>query len=130
MRMDIQCRGFPLTAGLLYHTERRLKFELTRSTNRIGRVVVRLGDSNGPRGGEDKFCRIKVVLAHAEPVLVEDSGSDLYAVIERAAERIGRNVARSLERQRENIRPGGSARAGLPRDEESESESASSIKSD
>ncbi len=114
MRMDIQCRGFPLGAALKDQVERRLQFELTRATNRIERVVVRLGDINGPRGGEDKFCRIKVVLTHAAPVMIEDSGSDLYAVIERAAERAGRSVARQLDRQRESLRTGGASVDSAP----------------
>ena len=104
MRIDIQGLGFPLTAALLEHTERRLRFALTRTSARIKRVVVRLGDTNGPRGGEDKFCKIQVVLEHAPPVLIEDAGADLYAVIDRVAERAGRNVAKNLGRLRENVR--------------------------
>lgn len=104
MRIDIQGLEFPLTAALLDHTERRLRFALTRTSDRIKRVVVRLGDSNGPRGGEDKFCKIQVVLERAPPVLIEDTGADLYTVIDRAAERAGRNVAKNLGRLRENAR--------------------------
>ncbi len=106
MRIEIQGLRFPLTAPLLEHTERRLRFALTRTSNRIKRVVVRLGDTNGPRGGEDKFCRMQVYLKHAPPVLLEDAGADLYAVIDRVAERVGRNVARHLDRLHENIRLG------------------------
>ena len=104
MRIDIQGLGFPLTAALLDHTERRLRFAFTRSGDRIKRVVVRFGDTNGPRGGEDKFCRMQVYLKHAPPVLIEDAGADLYAVIERVAERAGRNVAKHVDRLRENAR--------------------------
>ncbi len=104
MRIDIQGRGFSLTAPLLDHTRRRLRFALTRTRDRIKRVVVRLGDANGPRGGEDKFCKIQVVLEHAPPVVIEDSGADLYVVIDRATERAGRNVAKHVDRLRENAR--------------------------
>lgn len=105
MRIDIRALGFLLTAPLLDHTQRRLRFALTRSGDRIKRVVVRLGDSNGPRGGADKFCRMQVYLEHAAPVLIEDAGADLYAVIDRAAERAGRNVAKRVNRQHEDVRP-------------------------
>ena len=104
MRIDIQGLGFPLTAALLDHTERRLRFAFTRNGDRIKRVTVRLGDSNEPRGGEDKFCRMQVYLKHAPPVLIEDVGADLYAVIERVADRAGRNIAKRLDRQHENVR--------------------------
>jgi ribosome-associated translation inhibitor RaiA len=104
MRIDIQSLGFPLTAPLLDHIERRLLFALTRIGDRIKRVVVRLGDTNGPRGGEDKFCRMQVYLKHAPPVLIEDAGADLYAAIDRVAERAGGNVARRVDRLQEYVR--------------------------
>ena len=106
MRIDIQGLGFPLTAALLNHTERQLRFALTRTSARIKRVVVRLGNTNRPRGGEDKFCRMQVYLEHATPVLIEDSGADLYLVIDRAAERAGRNVTKNVDQLREKFRLG------------------------
>ena len=104
MRINIQGLGFPLTAPLLDHTERRLRFALTRTSDRIKRVVVRLGETDVSRGGEDKFCRMHVYLEHAPPVLVEDSGADLYAVINRVAARAGRNVANHVDRLHQNVR--------------------------
>ena len=104
MRIDIQGLGFALTAPLLDHTERRLRFALTRTRNRIKRVVVRLGNTHGTRGGEDKFCRMQVFLNHAPPVLIEDIGTDLYAVIDRVAERVGRNVVKRIDRLHEDVR--------------------------
>ena len=104
MRIDIKGSGFPITTALMDHTERRLRFALTRSSDRIVRVAVLVGDSNGPRGGEDKFCRIQIHLKRAPQVLIEDIGAELYAVIDRAAERAGRNVANRIDRLKENIR--------------------------
>ncbi|MBE0624172.1 MAG: HPF/RaiA family ribosome-associated protein [Burkholderiales bacterium] len=104
MRIEIQGVRFALTAPLLDHTARRLRFALTRTGDRIKRVVVRLGVGKGPGAGENKFCRIQVVLEHAPPVLIEDAGADLYAAIDRAAERAGRGVASSVDRQRESLR--------------------------
>ena len=120
MRIEIQALGFPLTAALLDHTERRLSFALTRTSDRIKRVVVRLGDRNGPRGGEDKFCKIRVVLENSPPVLIEDAGADLYAVIDRAAERAGRNVAKRFDRLRENVRLAMPQQPSSPSDEPSD----------
>jgi len=104
MRIDIKGSGFPITTALMDHTERRLRFALTRSSDRIVRVAVMMGDSNGPRGGEDKFCRIQIHLKRAPQVLIEDIGAELYAVIDRAADRAGRNVAKRIDRLKENIR--------------------------
>ena len=104
MQINVQGFGFALTAPLLDHTERRLRFALTRTRDRIKRVVVRLGNTHGTRGGEDKFCRMQVFLNHASPVLIEDVGTDLYAVIDRVAERVGRNVVKRVDRMHEDVR--------------------------
>jgi len=104
MRIQIQSLAFPLTAAVLDHIETRLRVALARIRDRIRRVDVRLGDKNSPRGGKDKFCRIQVFLEDAPPVLVEDRGRDLYAAIDRAAERAGRTIVRGLYRLHDNVR--------------------------
>lgn len=100
MQFDIQTLDFPNTAALTSHTRRRLGFGLARHADRVSRIVVRLGDENGPRGGADKFCRLQVTLVDAPPVVIRDSGPDLYTVIDRASDRTARAVAKQLERNR------------------------------
>ena len=115
MNFDIQSLGFPITAALSDHARRRLRFGLTRHGDRIQRVVVRLGDENGPRGGVDKFCRIQVYLIDAPVVVIQDIGPDLYAVIDRAADRAGRLVVKHLDRSRDSgRRVGGDDAPPLP----------------
>lgn len=100
MHIDMQSQDFALTDALRGHAERRLAFSLGRSADQVGRVAVVLADINGPRGGIDKRCRIRVKLSPALEVVVEDTQPDMYAAIDRAAERIGRAVARNLRRKR------------------------------
>jgi putative sigma-54 modulation protein len=100
MQYDIQSLAFPTTPALASHARRRLGFGLARHSDRIARVVVRLGDENGPRGGPDKFCQLQVSLIDAPPVVIRDTGPDLYAVIDRASDRAARAVAKQLERNR------------------------------
>lgn len=100
MRIDVKASGFPLTRALVDYAERRLRFALTRHSDRISRVALVMGDSNGPRGGVDKFCRIRILLKGSPETLIEDTGSDLYSVIDRAVERAGQNVAKRVDRLR------------------------------
>ena len=101
MQIDIQARNFQLTNALRGHVERRLGFALSTREDHIQRINVRLSDINGPRGGEDKLCHIQVVLPHLADVVIEDTEEDLYAAIDRAADRTGRTVGRRLTRQRD-----------------------------
>jgi len=104
MLIDIQARNFSLTNALRDHIERRLGFALSSRDEHIQRIVVRLSDINGPRGGEDKCCRIQIVLPKLTDVVIEDIEVDMYVAIDRAADRAGRTVGRRLARQRDNSR--------------------------
>jgi ribosomal subunit interface protein len=100
MRVDIRGHGFPVSAALRAHIERRLHFALGRFGGRVRQAMVRVSDLNGPRGGVDKACRIAVRLPASPAVVVEDADGDLYVAIDRAADRIGRSVGRHLARDR------------------------------
>lgn len=100
MQIDVQALDFELTPALREHAERRLQFALGWAGSRLGRLVVRLSDLNGPRGGIDKRCQLHLKLAAAPPIVIEDTETDLYVAINRAADRAGRTVARRLERSR------------------------------
>lgn len=100
MQIDIQARGFVLTDALRDYAERRLRFALPPADERIRRVTLRFFDTNGPRGGIDKRCRIQVTLNGLGGVVIEDTEADLYVAIDRAVDRAGRAVVRRLARQR------------------------------
>ena len=100
MQIDIQAHNFPLTDALHSHIKRRLYFALSAKDDHIQRVLVRLSDINGPRGGADKCCHIQVMLPLLPDVVVEDTETDLYVAIDRAADRAGRTVRRRLARRR------------------------------
>ena len=104
MQIDIQTHGFSLTDGLRDHTERRLQFALARAADRVRRITVCFFDINGPRGGIDKRCRIRVMLNGLGEVVIEDTETNLYLAIDRAADRIGRTVMRRLARR--SVHPG------------------------
>jgi len=75
MQINVQALNFDLTPALRQHTERRLHFALGRASGQISRLTVRLSDLNGPRGGEDKRCLLRITLTGA-PTLPIESTSD------------------------------------------------------
>ena len=101
MQVDIQSTGFKLTDGIRASLMKRLTDDLNHGDDHVTRVIVRLSDINGPRGGVDKRCFIEVRLKHAPALVIEDTEADLYLAIDRATERAGRAMERSLARQRE-----------------------------
>lgn len=104
MRVAIQGQGFTLTTRLSEYVGKRLAYCLAHGDAAIARVAVRLSDSNGSRGGPDKRCCIEVHLKNAPALVIEDIEADLYLAIDRAAERVGRALARQLARNRDFAR--------------------------
>lgn len=100
MKMEVRATQRRVGATLRHHVERRLSFALGRFGRHIQAVKVQLSDLNGPRGGVDQRCRVEVSLASGGRLIVEDTQSYLYAAVSRAAERVGRVVARQLAKQR------------------------------
>ena len=100
MQLVISGKNFKVGEELREHVGRRLQFALGKFDPEIGRVEVGLSDVNGPRGGVDKHCRIVARMRTLGTVVVEDADGDFYSVVSRAADRIGRSVARTLARRR------------------------------
>ena len=97
MQITIQSRSFKLTDALRNHVQTRLGFTFSRASNRVQFIQVRLSDLNGPRGGIDKRCSVKVSMGGLPDVVVEDVQTDMYLAIDRAASRAARTVMRRLE---------------------------------
>lgn len=100
MHIDVIARSFPLTDAMRAYVKRRLDFSLSVRSSHIKCVVVRLSDTNGPRGGNDKCCHVQVIVPGHADIVVQDTESDLYAAIDRATDRVSRTVARRMARQR------------------------------
>ena len=101
MSIEIRSKDFSITDAIREHARRRMRFALDYFAidrfRKVKQVVVRLGDLNGPKGGEDKFCRITAEVGH-RTVVVEDVHSNLYAAISRATRRFAQTASRELAR--------------------------------
>jgi len=106
MQIDIQARHFTLTDALRSHAEHRIRLALTCCDDHIQRIMVRLSDINGPRGGVDKHCHIQVVIAGLPDVVIEDTEADMYVAINRATDRAGRTLVRKINRQQTLLKQG------------------------
>lgn len=79
---------------------RKLGMKLGKFASAIERITVRLSDTNGPKGGQDQICQIKVVLSGLPSIVVEDRASALQGAIARAMTATERAVRRNLQRRR------------------------------
>ena len=99
MNIRIQAKDFPLTPGLRNDATLQVERALARFDSRIVNVDVFLSDVNGPKGGPDKVCTIRVQLPNRTTVPIETTESDLYSAIRQSAARARRAVRRTLAKQ-------------------------------
>jgi hypothetical protein len=78
--------------------------KLGKFARAIERVSVRIRDVNGPRGGVDKLCAVKVVLSRLPSVVVQEQRASLQAAMDGALLRTERVVRRSVQRRRTRAR--------------------------
>ena len=100
MKIEIQASNFKMNWGLRRFIRRRLDLAVGPLYPKINSIQVHLSDTNGPRGGADKRCRVLIGLPNSRDVLIEDTRGNIYSAIRRAAERARQSVLRRLGKQR------------------------------
>jgi ribosome-associated translation inhibitor RaiA len=94
----------PIEARDRAYVRRKLGMKLGKFARAIERISVRIKDVNGPRGGIDKLCRIKVVLSGLPSVVVEQQHVSLQAAVDGALRRTESAVRRSVQHRRTTAR--------------------------
>jgi len=82
------------------HIARKLGMRLGKFASSIERVTVRLSDVNGPRGGQDQVCQVKVVISGVPSIVIEERDSRLQRAVDRAINATALAVRRSVQRRR------------------------------
>lgn len=95
----IRAASTPIDAADRAYLRRKLGVKLGKFARAIERVSVRISDMNGPRGGVDKVCTIKVVLTRRPSVVVEQQHASLQTAMDAALQRTERAVRRSVQRR-------------------------------
>ena len=92
--------GVELTDDNRALIRRRLGMKLGKFATSIERVTVRVCDTNGPRGGVDQVCNVKVVLSGLPSVMIARRDVVLHAAIDGALRATEQAVGRSVRRRR------------------------------
>ena len=79
---------------------RKLGAKLGKFARSIERVTVRARDVNGPRGGVDQECTMKVVLSGLPSVIVKRRDAALHVAIDEALHAVEQAVRSSVSRRR------------------------------
>ena len=98
--LDIRVHGLELTDAIRQYAIDHIATKLATHAHRVQAVIIRLADTNGMKGGEDKLCRVEVLIPGENQLVVEEINQDLRAAMDLASDRIEQVVRRTLERRR------------------------------
>lgn len=101
MDIEIRARNLKLTDAQRDLTEKRIGAALDRFEARLRRVLVVLEDLNGPKGGADTRCKVRVTGLRGLGVQAQATDISVAAAVDRACDAIGRNVAKAFERAKD-----------------------------
>jgi len=96
--LSIRTTGLDVGDEMRSAIRTRMGAKLGKYAGRIERLSVRFEDANGPRGGVDAVCRVKVVLSGLDSVVFECRGRDVTEAMGLAAAGVERAVRRALGR--------------------------------
>lgn len=100
MKIRIRTRNLLLTPETHDEIRQRLHSALGRISPRILAVDVTITDINGPRGGADKQCRMRIHGEELASVVIEHVGEDTLATVSLVAGRAQQAVLRNVARRR------------------------------
>jgi len=83
----------------------RLGRKLWRFGGDITQASVRFTDINGPRGGVDTVCRIKLSVAGLAHIVAEARATDAFAALQRASLGAKNAMVRAMERHGRTAKP-------------------------
>lgn len=110
MEISIQTSGIQLSRNEMEifreHVRQRVEESFARLKRRITHVAVHLKDDNGPRGGVDKHCMVKVSLGGATAALAQGRDSNLFAVVNRVSACAAHVTLKRLKRRRNYAKNG------------------------
>src|SRR5262245_60556919 len=82
------------------YTQRKLHQKLGKFATSIERISVRIDDVNGPRGGVDQACRMKIVMSGQPSVIINTQNAKAHAAVDAAIQGVEKAVRRTVRRRR------------------------------
>ncbi|WP_163998593.1 ribosome hibernation-promoting factor, HPF/YfiA family [Pyxidicoccus caerfyrddinensis] len=102
--MKVLLRGvhLDLTDALKAYVDEHLVSRIERfADDEAAEIDISLVDTNGPKGGVDKECRVTVRLPGLSAVHVTESADSLFPAIDASRDRLEKTLKRTLERRRD-----------------------------
>ncbi|NDJ12482.1 MAG: hypothetical protein EBY17_15000 [Acidobacteriia bacterium] len=103
IQLKLTTHGVEMPGELKDYIQRRVQAGLGRFASRIRAISVRFVDVNGPRGGQDKCCDVRVDAGLTQEVFIREQHGSMFAAFCIAMLRAERSLRRQLQASRDGI---------------------------
>lgn len=95
MRIDIISHRIDHSPTLWEYIDTRFTQAALRFASRVDRIIVRVSDVNGHRGGVDKSCSVELIWDQGDTLIAEATHADPYIAVDLAASKLKRSLLRT-----------------------------------
>ena len=99
MNITIQCSRPQPDAQTHQYIQYRLGFAFARTRQFIQSIEVTLTDINGPKGGIDQQCKVRVKPMAFASIVITERQSEIRHAIDRCITRASRNFVQQMKRK-------------------------------
>ena len=105
MRVIVKARHMTLTSSLKDYVQAKLGRPISRRMDRPAlKMEVELSELSGVSSGEDKECRVRLVMPRGRTINIVEIADDMYKAIDLAHDRLLLQVKRERGRTRDTTR--------------------------
>ena len=104
MKIHVNSQEKALNSSFKKYIEKRLRRFYRKASDSVSRITVTLKDINGPKGGTDKQCKLKLTMSGQPPILVVATKETSEKAFFHAAARAAQTLSRQLKRRKRQSR--------------------------
>lgn len=94
MQINIDCEQVNLAQDLKTYIQRKLELALTRVAPYITEITISLHNVSDIDGNINRHCKFTLSVLNQPDIIIEDTQSDLYYVIDRSIHKAARTMER------------------------------------
>lgn len=99
MRITINDKQKILGNQAIQKTEEKVSAAFSKFGHHILSIEITVEDINGPRGGVDQECRIRINMRKSDDIVASIKDASLSQAISRCVDRAQRSVIRKIQRR-------------------------------
>lgn len=114
MRIIFNNRNLTDIAEIRTYVGHKVAFFFSRNQNKIKTITITLADINGPKGGKDKQCKVRINTDHLAEIIITEERENLLHAIDNSLIRANRTLVQQLKRRLGKLQGNQQRRLSLP----------------